>query len=140
MKRFLTLAILVTGLSVASFAQANSGYMKSSPTHANTDTLTNAATVTQTIAIPGYNAVVTIQPVITRVTGTAAGVVRLFGSIDGTNYVRVNPTDSLLMTNVATQSKIFTISPSAYTHYRITVAGSGTQSSRVLTPVIWRKP
>jgi len=134
---FLSLAVCVTANAQV---PANQGYLKSSPTHATTDTVDNAETVNQVINIGGFQEVVTIQPILTKISGTAAGVVRLWGSIDGVNFVRVNPTDSLTMTDVATKTKVFIVSPSAYTHYRISYTGVSTMSVKLQTPAIWRKP
>lgn len=93
------------------------------------------------IQIGGYQSVVAIQPVVTKISGTAAGVVRLFGSLDGVNFVRVNATDSLNVANVSTaQTKIFTVAPSSYSYYRIGYTGTGTMACKLQSLAIWRKP
>jgi hypothetical protein len=105
------------------------------------DTLANATTKTQTAKIDGFNDMVSVQAVLTKISGTAAGKVYLLGSLDGTNFVRAGGSDSLTVLNVTTQSKIFEVTPSKYVHYRIQfVGGTGaTQSVRFNSLAVYRK-
>lgn len=138
MKKILTL-IVAFALSVTmAFAQTGSGKLLSSPTHVPTDTVVNTATKNQSIAV-GIGKVATIQTTLTKISGTAAGVVRLFGSLDNVNWVRVNPTDSLTMTDVATKTKAFVVTPGAFTYYRIGYTGVGTMSVKLNSQAAWRK-
>jgi hypothetical protein len=76
---------------------------------------------------------VTIQSVVTKISGTVAGTVTLQGSIDGTNYVTVNSSyadvTSYSPTNVATSSKLFVVTGSPYRYYRLSYTGAGTMSA-----------
>jgi hypothetical protein len=99
----------------------------------SSDTITNAGsgyvglTVTQT-----YNRI-SIQAVVTKISGTVAGTVTVQGSVDGTNYVTVNSSyitsTTHTATNVATSTKMFVITGSPYKYYRLSYTGSGTMSA-----------
>jgi hypothetical protein len=132
----LIIAIAFIGLS----ASAQSGYFKRASDSKTTDTLTNAATSNLQLPITGYQNVVSVQALVTKLTGTTAGVVRLYGSLDGTNYVRANPTDSLTLANAAgIQTKIFIIKDNPYAFYRVGTIGTGTQTTKVQAYAVWRK-
>lgn len=139
------LSILTLGLLFAialpkeSNAQANTVYLKSATSHVSTDTITNATVKTQYASISGYQDVLTIQTVVTKISGTTAGAVYLYGSLDNVNYVRI-ATDSLLLANVSTaQSKIWNVNPSTVQYYQLKVVPSGTQSTKIVTKAIYRK-
>lgn len=84
---------------------------------------------------------VSIQAVVTKVSGTAGGTVTLQGSIDGINYVTV-PSGSLLasditnystggsatltVANQTTNTKVFRIVGAPFQYYRLSYTGSGT--------------
>lgn len=144
MKKLLS---LISGVAICltlafSTAHAQSGYLQAADGNVKTaDTIANAGTAFLSIGISGYQNVVSIQPLVTKISGTTAGTLRLFGSLDGTNYTRINATtDSLVLTNVAgVQTKIFVVPNSPYSYYRVQVTGSGTQSTKVQAFAIWRK-
>lgn len=123
---------------VAPSLKAQTGYLLSSTGHASTDTLTNAGTVSQLKQITGYHKVLSIQTTITKVTGTPAGTVVLYGSLDGTTYDTIPGTERFTITNVATQTIIWPLGESRYVYYKVVTAGSGTQSSRVKSYYILR--
>jgi hypothetical protein len=149
MKRFLT---LITGLalivSTATAQTSGSGIMRSTPTHVPTDTVVNTATKTQSLAISVANDVVSVQTDVTKISGTAGGVVTLWASNTGNNYVRI-PTiktdgssglDSLSVGNVsAVQSKIFRVASPSYSFYQIRYTGTGTMSAKLNSLAIWRR-
>ena len=140
MKKLITSLFAAALLFVAVNTQAQSGYFKRASDSKTTDTLSNAATSNLQLPISGYQNIVSIQPLVTKLTGTTAGVARLYASLDGTNYVRINVTDSLLLTNVAgVQTKIFTVANSPYAFYQIRTVGSGTQTTKIQAYAIWRK-
>lgn len=140
MKKHILLTALTLFFFVASQAQSKQAHLKSSVSHVKTDTVSGTATVNQSLQIQGYYPTIAIQPVVTKVSGTAAGAVRLYGSLDGVNYVRINPTDSLLVTNVSTpQTKIFTITGSPYEFYRAAYTGVGTMVAKIVTLATWKK-
>ena len=120
-------------------SSSGSGILKSSQTHVPTDTVVNTAVKNQSLPISVVNNAVSVQSVITKISGTVAGVVRLYGSLDGINYVRVLPGDSLVASNVAVQSKVFVVTFPAYSYYRIGYAGTGTMSAKLNSIAVWRK-
>lgn len=138
MKQFLFSALAVLFLTVNLFGQNKEVTFKG----ANgivVDTVSNTNTKSITARVSGYQDVIAIQPVLTKISGTTAGTVRLFGSVDGANYVRINTTDSLVASNVASQSKIFLVTNHAYEFYRITYVGSGTHVTTLKALLIARK-
>ena len=98
------------------------------------DTLVNSDTVVKDITLSTTLNGIVLQPVITRVSGTAAGKVVLSQSIDGTNYI---PTDSITLTNILTNTSLITKSQPTALYYRLTFISSGTT---VLWPQLWYLP
>ena len=142
---FMLLSMLL--LTVLSFAQSTSKtvILKSdvpgkTASQAVADTFsTSALTKTQTAEIPGFNDLVSVQVILSRISGTAAGKIYLLGSIDGSNYARAGGADSLVIVNVASQSKIFEVTPSRFVKYRIQAVGTGTLSVRLNSVALIRK-
>ena len=95
------------------------------------DTLTNADTVIVNLTLSTILDGVILQPVVTRVSGTAAGRVVLTQSINGVNYIR---TDSVSLTNVATNSFFISKTVPVAPFYRVEFISSGTT---VLVPQLW---
>lgn len=88
------------------------------------DSLTNADTVSKVItATAGYSGIA-IQPVVTKVSGTAAGSVVLYESLDGTNYKSTG--DTLSLTNVASQTTIWKKVSPVPVYYKVIGISSGT--------------
>ncbi|GGG97350.1 hypothetical protein [Pedobacter zeae] len=112
--------------------------MLSSPTHAATDTVTNAGVKYQIAAVQGFQDVVTIQTVITKISGTVAGTVIIQGSLDGVNYTTIG-TDSFTATDVASQSKSWSVNPSTFAYYRVSYTGAGTMSAKINSKLLFRK-
>jgi hypothetical protein len=94
------------------------------------DTVTNTGTSYLQITLNNYYEKVSFQPVVTKVSGTAAGTVTLQGSVDGTNYVTVSSDYSnartMTVTNVTTSTAFFVVTSSPYRYYRLSYTGSGT--------------
>ena len=113
--------VAISGL----FAANTQATAQSSVLVVSTDTLNN--TETNTIALPqltgGYYAI-GIQAIVSRVSGTVGGTVFVQGSLDGTNWVSIS--DTLTLTNVAAQSKIWAFTPSVYQYHRVAFGSSGT--------------
>lgn len=99
------------------------------------DTITNTATGYVGYTVSGYYRKLSIQCIVTKISGTVAGTVTLQGSNDGTNYVTVSSSyadaTSLSCTNQATNKKLFTITGSPYKYYRLSYTGSGTMSATI---------
>lgn len=93
-----------------------------------TDTVTNAGSNYVYITSPNPWQNISVQPVITKISGTVAGTYYLQGSLDNTNWVSVVG-DSATATNVTTNTRIWKESTKAYKYYRIGYTGSGTMAA-----------
>lgn len=131
MKKLFLILMATAALSLSEANAQTSFYPK-------TGTVVDTGSDTLDLAIPGYQALVGIQFVATKNSGTAAGIARLYGTIDGTNYVATG--DTLTLANVATNSVIWTKTAPVYTKYRIIVTGSGTMNATISAKAIARKP
>ena len=104
-----------------------------SPYSAVKDTTDNTGTSYITLGVTKWYNTVTIQSVVTKISGTVAGTVTLQGSIDGTNYTTVDSNfanvTSYVPTNVTTNTKIFVVTGSPYRYYRLSYTGAGTMSA-----------
>lgn len=88
----------------------------------------NTGADTATIKTPGAYANVSIQPVVTKVSGTVAGKAFVWVSLDGANYTKLT-TDSMVLANQTTNTHIFTIGASKYLYYRVITTGTGTMGA-----------
>lgn len=104
-----------------------------SPFSAVKDTTTNTAESYVTIPVGQWYDNITIQSVVTKISGTVAGTVTLQGSIDGTNYQTVDSnyanSTSYVPTNVTTNTFMFVVTGSPYRYYRLSYTGAGTMSA-----------
>lgn len=104
-----------------------------SPFSATSDTTTNTATSYVSLPVQNWYNTVSIQSVVTKISGTVAGTVTLQGSLDGTNYEAVSASYadvvSYVPTNVATSTKLFVVTGSPYRYYRLSYTGTGTMSA-----------
>jgi len=144
MKKSFIIAMLMSVFTLVT-AQAQTfkllngeGYLKSTVNHATTDTITNTTPEYQYVNIDGYHDVITIQPTITKISGTVGGTLKLQGSVDNVGYTDI-ASQTYTATDTATQTATFTCNPSIFRWYRISYVGSGTQSAKIKTPVIARK-
>lgn len=118
----------------------------------STDSVTNSGTNYLKTQINGLGQV-TVQAVITKISGTGAGTAVLQGSLDGTNWVTINyvtseiwganstgsPNDTFTLTNVTSQTVAWFLEDNQYVYYRVYVAGSGTELLRLSATAILRK-
>lgn len=118
---------------------AGKSNLKSTPTHAITDTITNAVTKYQYGIIKETNQHVTIQTTYTKVSGTGAGTATLEGSINGVVYNTVPGASSYTITDTTSQSNVWVISPPPFQYYRVKVVPTGTQSVKMVTDVLVRR-
>lgn len=88
------------------------------------DTLTNTQTGNLTLTANSPRDVITFELKVVRVSGTAAGTAKLQGSLDGTTWYDIG--SAFTITNTATQSNVWTVTPSNFIYYRVNVAASGT--------------
>ncbi len=77
----------------------------------------------------------TITYTLTRNSGTSAGVVRLEGTVDGTNWHKI---DSLVLANTLTNKKYWIQTDNAFTAYRTVTIGSGTQNGTPKSNILMR--
>ena len=143
MKKLFLVAILC---AFTVLAHAQSGYFVSNSNGTTLDTVTNTAVKTQKLPIAGYQDIVSIQVKLTNISGTTGGVVRLYGSTDGTTFVRIpTVTDAgataidSLTANANALSKVFRLPTHAYTYYQVGYTGTGTMAVKLQTFAIWRK-
>ena len=139
-----TMAGVLNGYIVANSFGGNSTVQSlKSTSNIALDTVTNGATEVMTapkLTLP-YKTI-SISATVTKTSGTIAGTITLQGSVNGSNYVTV-PTAyietpsgqapystggaaTFTPTNVASQTKIWTVIGTTYPYYRISYAGSGT--------------
>jgi hypothetical protein len=88
------------------------------------DSLSNTDTVNKVIILSAGYSGIAIQPIVTKVSGTAAGSVVLYESLDGTNYKSTG--DTLSLTNVATQHVIWKKTSPVPVYYKVQGISSGT--------------
>lgn len=108
-----------------------------------TDTVTNTGVriIATNEPIPQYYDVASLSVTLVKISGTGAGVVRFMASHDGTNFFRINKTDSLIVSNVTPLAARFSISPMPYRYLGISYTGAGTMSYKMTgTAVLKRKP
>lgn len=144
MKLFkLVSVVLLSILSVAAYAQqpASVGngterfYYHGGAAHGisggyASDSLINTDTMTHVISITAGYQSIAVSPVVTKVSGTVAGTVRIYGSVDGVNY---NQIDSLVLSNQTTNFTIKSYTP-IYQNIKVQYITSGTQT---YTPKTW---
>lgn len=132
MKKILFLLMLVIGfISMASAQKATLMPLVAG------DTVVNAGTVTKTFsASAGYSAM-GVQPVVTKISGTVAGTLFLYQSLNGTDFVKT--TDSLSLTNVATNTVVWSKITTPGVYYRVIATGVGTMSAVVRLNYVLRK-
>jgi len=121
---FLFSAILIAAMS---FGQTEAKVMLASNGLA-VDTVTNTATETWTLKVPGFQKSVSVQAVLTKISGTVAGTVTLQGSLNGTSYYPI-PSQTYTATDVASQTVIFGLDNSKYLYYRLSWTGTGTMAA-----------
>jgi hypothetical protein len=97
---------------------------------ASTQTTTNTGNSALDLGVVSWYDNISIQSVVTKVSGTVAGTVILQGSLDGTNFVAVNSSYADVVsyspTDVATSTKIFVVTGAPYRYYRLYYVGAGT--------------
>ncbi len=102
------------------------------------DTVVNTAAKSCSLKVVKSYKQVSIQAVVTKISGTVGGSIILYGTVDGTNYVAVDssliqtrsyPYPSFTPTNVASQSKVWIINNSPYLWFKLTYTGTGTMSA-----------
>lgn len=116
---------LILILIAAIFGTA--GYSQFAMTNPNgyaLDTVTNNTAEGPKIQMPSYQATVSMQIPITKISGTIAGVIYWQGSNDGVTFGDIG-IDSLAD---ASKTYVYDESPKRYLHYKALISPSGTSS------------
>lgn len=102
------------------------------------DTLTNADTATYIATVTGPKHNVSFSVNITKLTGTLAGKINLYGSVDGTNYLTTALATEITITD-ASQVRGFSLNYNGYKKYKLVVITSGTNTSSHRASIMYRK-
>lgn len=79
-----------------------------------------------------------IQATYLKTSGTVGGTVILQYSLDGVDYTTIPGTDTLTLSNVDRQAKVWMIEGNPAVYYRLYATGSGTQVGRLKGRVVIR--
>lgn len=123
MKKILAIALML--MTFSTYAQYADNSVSKTMTGG---TLTNSGTTYVTLTIGQFYEVASFQVVCTKVSGTLNGYVSLQYSNDGTNYIEVDITDTLHISNQTTNTKIFVVTHNKAQYYRLACVGRTTQS------------
>lgn len=138
------MACMVAFSTLQSKAQVTAATtMRANATHVATDTVVNTgvkyqytsykATATPIVSLADLS----IQFVITKISGTVGGSVVLQGSLDNVNFVNIG--SAFTPTDVAAQSGSFLLPLHGYLYYRVSYTGTGTMSAKLVSNYIARK-
>lgn len=94
------------------------------------DTITNTTADSVYYTVTNYAKSVSIHATFTRITGTAAGNAKLYGSLDGSNYKQIG-TDTLAIASSGTSSYIWIVGDNAYRKYKVVFTGSTTLTGSI---------
>lgn len=101
------------------------------------DTVVNTGTSAKVFtATAGYGGVA-VQAKVSLISGTGAGTLGLYGSLDGTNYVQIG--SNYTITNTATQSTIFYVSTPLPVYIKVLATGAGTEQAVITVSYVLRK-
>jgi hypothetical protein len=133
MKKIMFLALLVMVYALSTSAQTATTFPLTSA-----DSLTNTDTVSKVISVTAGYSGIAIQPVVTKVSGTAGGNVVLYESVNGTDYLPTG--DTLAVTNTAgAQSVIWKKTAPLPVKYKATLITSGTVVEILRVSYVLRK-
>lgn len=141
----LVILLAFLGFAVGAYAQAtvthNLGTLSSNADYTarlwpTNDTLTNADTLYYDYRINGSKAVNTVEIKINKTSGTVAGAVIIYGSIDGGLTWAQIDTDTL---TDATNQYWYILQHNDYRDYRIRIVTSGTQASWAAAYLLYRQ-
>lgn len=137
----LGLSFLLAVVGTAFVASSNRVVLTTTSTHVTTDTAVNTTPEFQKTFNSGnaLNSSMTIQTDLTTITGTTGGVLRLFGSANGTTFVRILPTDSLVV-DANHLSKIWTIDDNKiYSDIGVQYIGASSSTTKMNTVMIYQR-
>jgi hypothetical protein len=164
MKKTFLLAVLALNLGVSAQAQiVSSASILEGGAYGNAvDTVDNTESITKYVKVQNSNNNISIQVVITKISGTVGGTVIPVASNDGVNFVdisrpsiaatslRPSYKDTLTPTNQTTNTKIYTFTKATatdagtseygpYLYYGIKYTGTGTMSAKFKAYAVGRK-
>lgn len=120
-------ALCVLTNSVNAQFAASTLYGSAPNQYTSLDTVTDAGSKTYSFKITDNRNSIVFQLNGKKISGTVAGTIKLFGSIDGgNNFSQIDTT--VTITN-GDQCHSFLMRGNPYTHYRVTITGTGSQSS-----------
>lgn len=132
--------VLIALLALFSLTvQAQAKPMLSNTTGKALDTVTNTGTRSQKLLVNDYQDVTTIVATVTKISGTAAGSVKCYGSVDNIDFVLVDA-NTFTPTDVAgAQTYAWKVNPSQYAWYQVTYTGVGTMAAKLSSKVLARR-
>ena len=101
------------------------------------DTLTDADTTTYTVSVNGKKTNISFQTNITKISGTVAGTIKIYGSVDGTNYATTALTSITITDASVNHATVYTVN--GYQKYKYEIITSGTQSCSQRTYLLYRE-
>lgn len=119
MKQFIAIVTCVV-LNFTGFSQSS----MTNPNGLALDTVTNSTAEGPLLQIPSYQATLSIEIPITKISGTIAGVIYWQGSNDGTKFGTIG-VDTL---TDATNTYVYDEYPKRYLYYKALISPSGTSS------------
>jgi hypothetical protein len=126
-------AVASASLFTSGATNAHATIPLTSPTASTSASTTNTATSYITLPVQLWYNNITIQSIVTKVSGTVGGTVTLQVSDDGTNFVTINSSyvnkTTYTPTDIAVNSDFFIVTGSPYRYYRLSYTGTGTMSA-----------
>jgi len=138
MKKILLMLAIIAATAFISQAQTNFSYTATNPTGA----ILNATVDTLNLTVaPNYYAIMTIQALVTKTSGTMAGTVRLYGSNFNNVAGAWQPvSDTLTLTDATTNKKTWTLTQPCYRYYQILQSGGTTVAGTIVAKAYAIKP
>jgi hypothetical protein len=123
MKKLFILLFAFVAFAITSTAQVVFTNSTAADTLTNTDTLTGTKSVTKDLSM-----LWSVQITTDRISGTLAGVVRIYGSNDGTNYLELP--DTIAITNADPFSGVINVGNDfQYKYFKVIYYQTGTSVS-----------
>lgn len=129
MKKLFGMVALVM-MMIATTGYEAKGQLTATAMTKSSDTIAASGTGTLILRVLESREVVSIQVVVTKRYGTLTGKCELWGSNNGTNYVKI-ATDTLKILNQTTNTYIWVVSPSKYLDYKVITSPLGGSCSHL---------
>jgi len=126
MKKFLTLMLFAVSMAIGANAQSRDYNGKLTGTAP--DTVAGGAADTVVLAVKGSKSAVTFQHIVTKISGTLAGTIKVFGSIDGGVTYGTTVLNTYTLTDASSVGQ-YSVDYNGYTHYKVIIAPTGTNSA-----------